>query len=157
MVPRKVVRLLKKSPPKFFFVACQVTARTIIEAAQLNVRLCVKKSWSLTICCWIFTKRSLFLPCRQHLSKAKKTTQNTNFFRNRTYSSYSKTKDSMFFGPFTPKETKKSTLSRTLFLLQMSAHRRSLTTLVPAFESNTGFGACELTQVNHRLIGIESC
>lgn len=40
----------------------------------------------------------------------QKTTQNTRFFRNRTYTSYSEIKDTTFFGPFTPKETKNSTL-----------------------------------------------
>lgn len=73
LVPRKVVRRLKKSPPKFFFVACPVTCENYNwSSSTKRVCVCVKKSWSLTICCWIFTKRSLFVPFLQQSSNSKK-------------------------------------------------------------------------------------
>lgn len=60
--------------------------------------LCVKKSWSLTICCWIFTKRSLFLPFLQQFIQSQKKQLKTQTSLGIEH----------VFGPFTPRETKKN-------------------------------------------------
>ena len=116
LVPRKVVRRLKKSPPKFFFVACPVTCENYNwSSSTKRVCVCVKKK---------LVAHHLLLDLHQTVSvctfpptiiQRQKTTQNTRFFRNRTYTSYSEIKDTMFFGPFTPKETKNSTLKHPFF------------------------------------------
>ena len=77
--------------------------------------VCVKKSWSLTICCWIFTKRSLFVPFLQQSSNAKKQLKTQGSLGIEHIPVTAKSKIPCFLDLSPPKKQKKSTLKHPCF------------------------------------------